>query len=279
MFRQLNKIGGALAAPVLYPAKSLFINILIAIGTVFVALIALVGLPILFARVAYELAPKNKWRDALIWGISSWFVLLIAVPVVTAFILAIQIKDALLDLPINFLYGLVDGYKEGLFFHVLYQTLTCFTVFSNSLRTLVFDTRNIAIDDQNKEDTISQTTNFVSETFTPLTSEEIELAERMGLSDTIDRYQFECKEVNKAEGEQGEILQKLKEETAVLREKLAPARPSNLPTPHQIVLGIKEGIAHSFFTLPTSTQSFIIEERGDIEYLGTSSEQIMPYSL
>ncbi|WED41853.1 hypothetical protein [Legionella cardiaca] len=136
MFRALNKVSGALFGIILYPIKSLLINLFLAALIVLTASILLVGLPLLFAYVAYSKAEMgSKLSSAIITGSLVGIIALVIIPPLTITTLIGAAVTTVKDIFSSIRLGATEGYAEGLIPHVLKQFLTGFVPFSRTLQT------------------------------------------------------------------------------------------------------------------------------------------------
>lgn len=127
MLRSLNKIAGSFAGAILYPLKSLIISFLLIALTPLAAVAALFILPI---AVFILVGITNGLRA----GIKAALFFLAAVVVVSFLVLCGLVGLAIRDLFSAVLLGITDGYKNGLFFHVLKHAVFDVLVFSTILR-------------------------------------------------------------------------------------------------------------------------------------------------
>ncbi|CDZ79216.1 hypothetical protein BN59_03534 [Legionella massiliensis] len=208
MFRALNKFFGSLAGFVLYPLKSLIISLLLIALALILTAAALVGMPILAAIIFGSLAEENKLSTALIAGFVALGITLIVTPLVSGLVLFSLAAGGIKDFFRAAVFGLSDGYQNGLFFHVLWRSLSDFIVFNSNLRIAVavlnamgssrvegIDEQALAqLGDENDvdfyaledvpvvnqpndfSDIVEQPSQVVKKVFKPLTSEELELA-------------------------------------------------------------------------------------------------------
>ncbi len=139
MLQQLNKIGGSVMGMMLYPLKSLFVNTGVVCLTLFLGLLTVTLIPIIIATVFYRNSNTNKFRDAFIAGALSFLALSLIAPVWLAVVLFKQLRYAVMDVFSNIRLGIIDGYDNGLFFHVIRQAFPFHEglVFSSYLRELV----------------------------------------------------------------------------------------------------------------------------------------------
>ncbi|KTD36275.1 coiled coil protein [Legionella nautarum] len=137
MLQTLNKLSGAVAAAILYPIKSAILNTLVIFATFVVAVMLIVGLPILVAIKAYNTYQEDKLAFAiwsgLVIGVITTFV---GIPL-AIFIISVEALAAIADLTNNFIDGIREGYKEGLFFHVTNRFLYNYVGFSSFLTGII----------------------------------------------------------------------------------------------------------------------------------------------
>jgi len=198
MLRALNKASGALAGGILYPIKSLFVNALFITGTALLALVLLIGLPILFAVATYQAVEENKFREAFFsWLAIGFLAVVVGLPILAAIFIA-EIYLTYKDLIRSFVFGIVDGYEEGLFFHVINRAITSFLVFSKPLQLITVFVILLVRSSTYRDASAQMNGNAFAQLmepakegvdFTPLSREEIELANgNSELKDLLARY-------------------------------------------------------------------------------------------
>ncbi len=223
ILRGLNKVGGALVAAILYPIKSLIVNFLMA-GVIFLlATLLLLGIPIIFVIAAY-LATDSLFA-AIIFGLVAGVIMLIVAPIFAAYGLIRLSFYTILDLARCFIFGVSNGFEQGLFFHVLNRSVFDFVIFSYVLQDtmsrfrVTFTPRNTEIspeelaeleagDDIEANNDIPDNLVDVERSpqeidsaqleernieirapFSPLTPEEMQLAQGLTrIQDALDRY-------------------------------------------------------------------------------------------
>lgn len=136
MLRILNKISGIVVGVLLYPLKSVLVNFFIAALSILLGLLIVFGFPPLVASVAYRKSGE-KLTPALLVGFLAATVLIIAVPFVLLIKLTHQIFRGVRDIFSSIRLGAIEGYNEGLFFHVLKQAFTSVVIFSRSLQGII----------------------------------------------------------------------------------------------------------------------------------------------
>lgn len=219
ILRWLNKLSGAVVGAILYPIKSLIVNFLVACLTIFGVFLAVVGLPILFSVGVYAIF--NRLVPAILIGLVVGLIALIVAPAAVFISLFMLAFSTLRDLGRTFILGISDGFDKGLFFHVLRRSLFDFLIFSSTLQDRLFRVRiafvpasnspmseeglaalNAEGDDvdytslmdverssQQFDMTELEETSKVNRKFSPLTRDEIQLAQGIpSIQDALLRY-------------------------------------------------------------------------------------------
>jgi hypothetical protein len=123
MLRALNKSIGVIFAFFLYPIRSLFLNAFLMLLVILSVFILSSLISTLSAWYAYRDASVNKLMQALNRGMLTTLLMVSIVPPVLAITLATLFVISIIDVFHSMWLGVKEGYREGLFFHVLHEFL------------------------------------------------------------------------------------------------------------------------------------------------------------
>ncbi|CEK10281.1 hypothetical protein [Legionella hackeliae] len=136
MLRTLNKVSGFAVGAVLYPLKSLLVNLFNAAATILIASLIFIIAPIYAAVKTYENDSDKKLSSALFWGIVTAFLAAFALTLITSLVLVVISVATIHDLFQSIRLGAEEGYKKGLFYHILNRALNNSLMFSIFLKTV-----------------------------------------------------------------------------------------------------------------------------------------------
>jgi hypothetical protein len=129
--RFLNKVSGGLLGSVLYPLKSIVVNVSFLFAFLTLAIVANLALP--FFAAIYMLKKHHSILKSLTVLMLVFALLpLLSILVGVAFVVTL-VPFSIKDFFINARRGLVDGSQQGLFFHVVRTAVYEFRMFSQLL--------------------------------------------------------------------------------------------------------------------------------------------------
>ncbi|MBA2652246.1 MAG: hypothetical protein H0U73_08270 [Tatlockia sp.] len=136
MIEFLRKAFGAIGGMILYPLKSLLVNLVLLALIPIAAVIALVVLPFVAAYFVVSLVSSFKFFKGLGSFFAAAIVAALAAPFVTLFFMSYQIVRSFYDLPRTFIFGAQDGIRAGIT-HVISRALFDFRVFSSAFQKFI----------------------------------------------------------------------------------------------------------------------------------------------
>jgi uncharacterized membrane protein len=129
LLKTLNKITGSLIAAVLYPLKALLTSVLLILAVLPVTLAKFIGEPIL------EISEAEDVEHFMIRLFCLFVALLLVLPI-TVVLIGVLLCLAVYDCLHSLVFGVIDGYNNGLSLHIFKRTFLDFTCFSIALRIL-----------------------------------------------------------------------------------------------------------------------------------------------
>lgn len=190
MFQLLNRLVGGLIGGVLYPVKSLTINLV------------LISLAVLAAPLIWLIAPfwnffsqEEDNNDDFVDRLVDLFIVMplvfIVFPFIAVGVLIGVCVTSVYDVFDTAVQGFVDGVEKGLFPHMLYQLWSDSASFSTFLYIVNESFENSPEDRSESQSLNYLTENYMSSSpFSELTQEEQRMANNIaGLTDDFERYQ------------------------------------------------------------------------------------------
>lgn len=134
ILKYLNKVLGAIGGMILYPIKSILVNLTLLLLSLVGTVAALVLIPLLFTILG--IGVTDSLFGGLVAGIISFVaVLALAIPF-TLISLPLQLYWGIKSFILSIFVGAVHGFEKGLFFDVLNTFAFRFTLFSPTLQFL-----------------------------------------------------------------------------------------------------------------------------------------------